>query len=95
MISQFQFFIPSQRGDTLIFKDYQGDVPRFTTDKFWRKIKCSKGDARPVFVSGCLLTARAGRTKTCHEVCVHITIRRLSQCTPSVSVADDADRSLS
>ena len=49
MISQF--FIMSPRGDTLIFKDYRGDVPRSTTDKFWREVKYAKGDAHPVFVS--------------------------------------------
>ena len=48
MISQF--FIVSPRGDTLIFKDYRGDVPRATCDTFWRKVKFCKGEAEPVFV---------------------------------------------
>ena len=49
MISQF--FIVSPRGDTLIFKDYRGDVSRHTSEKFWRHVKFSKGEAEPVFVS--------------------------------------------
>jgi hypothetical protein len=49
MISQF--FVVSPRGDTLIFKDYRGDVPRTTSEKFWRHVKFTKGDAEPVFVS--------------------------------------------
>lgn len=49
MISQF--FVVSPRGDTLIFKDYRGDVPRTTSEKFWRHVKFCKGDAEPVFVS--------------------------------------------
>ena len=49
MISQF--FIVSPRGDTLIFKDYRGDVPRVTSEVFWRKVKFSSGEAEPVFVS--------------------------------------------
>ena len=48
MISQF--FVISPRGDTLIFKDYRGDVPRTTSEKFWRHVKFSKGEAPPVFV---------------------------------------------
>jgi hypothetical protein len=48
MISQF--FIVSPRGDTLIFKDYRGDVPRTTSETFWRKVKFSQGEAPPVFV---------------------------------------------
>ena len=49
MISQF--FVVSPRGDTLIFKDYRGDVPRTTSEKFWRHVKFAKGEAEPVFVS--------------------------------------------
>jgi hypothetical protein len=49
MISQF--FVVSPRGDTLIFKDYRGDVSRNTSEKFWRHVKFSKGEAEPVFVS--------------------------------------------
>ena len=49
MISQF--FIVSPRGDTLILKDYRGDVSRNTSEKFWRHVKFSKGEAEPVFVS--------------------------------------------
>ena len=48
MISQF--FIVSPRGDTLINKDYRGDVPRTTSETFWRKVKFSQGEAPPVFV---------------------------------------------
>ena len=49
MISQF--FVVSPRGDTLIFKDYRGDVPRSTSEVFWRKVKFSTGETEPVFVS--------------------------------------------
>eukprot|EP01043_Picozoa_sp_COSAG02_P057196 COSAG02_NODE_6902_length_3297_cov_92.257067_4_plen_93_part_01 len=52
MISQF--FVVSPRGDTLIFKDYRGDVSRNTSEKFWRHVKFSKGAAEPVFVSQAL-----------------------------------------
>ena len=38
----------SPRGDTLIFKDYRGDVSRNTSEKFWRHVKFSKGEAEPV-----------------------------------------------
>jgi len=48
MISQF--FIMSARGDSLIFKDYRGDVPATTREKFWRKVKYTdEGHAPPVF----------------------------------------------
>ena len=60
MISQF--FVVSPRGDTLIFKDYRGDVSRNTSEKFWRHVKFSKGAAEPVFVSQALPAEWRGTT---------------------------------
>ncbi|XP_074263586.1 AP-4 complex subunit mu-like [Silene latifolia] len=51
MISQF--FVLSQRGDNIVFRDYRGDVPKGTTEVFFRKVKFWKQDgeeeAPPVF----------------------------------------------
>eukprot|EP00243_Klebsormidium_subtile_P003398 TRINITY_DN16787_c0_g1_i1.p1 TRINITY_DN16787_c0_g1~~TRINITY_DN16787_c0_g1_i1.p1 ORF type:complete len:445 (-),score=122.88 TRINITY_DN16787_c0_g1_i1:208-1542(-) len=50
MISQF--FVLSPRGDTIISRDYRGDVPRGTAEIFFRQVKFWKGgqeDAPPVF----------------------------------------------
>ncbi|KMT19719.1 hypothetical protein BVRB_1g007740 [Beta vulgaris subsp. vulgaris] len=51
MISQF--FVLSQRGDNIVFRDYRGDVPKGTTEIFFRKVKFWKEDgeeeAPPVF----------------------------------------------
>ncbi|XP_015576813.1 AP-4 complex subunit mu [Ricinus communis] len=51
MISQF--FVLSQRGDNIIFRDYRGELPKGSTEIFFRKVKFWKenegGDAPPVF----------------------------------------------
>ncbi|KAJ8445098.1 hypothetical protein Cgig2_029470 [Carnegiea gigantea] len=51
MISQF--FILSQRGDKIVFRDYRGDVPKGSTEIFFRKVKFWKEDgeeeAPPIF----------------------------------------------
>lgn len=51
MISQF--FVLSQRGDNIVFRDYRGDVPKGSTEIFFRKVKFWKEDgeeeAPPVF----------------------------------------------
>ncbi|KAI5353822.1 PREDICTED: AP-4 complex subunit [Prunus dulcis] len=51
MISQF--FILSQRGDSIVFRDYRGEVPKGSAEIFFRKVKFWKddgeGDAPPVF----------------------------------------------
>eukprot|EP00252_Welwitschia_mirabilis_P006017 TRINITY_DN1667_c0_g1_i1.p1 TRINITY_DN1667_c0_g1~~TRINITY_DN1667_c0_g1_i1.p1 ORF type:complete len:452 (+),score=101.26 TRINITY_DN1667_c0_g1_i1:151-1506(+) len=51
MISQF--FVLSQRGDNIVFRDYRGDVPKGSAEIFFRKVKFWKGDdgeeAPPVF----------------------------------------------
>ncbi|GFS44040.1 clathrin adaptor complexes medium subunit family protein [Actinidia rufa] len=52
MISQF--FVLSQRGDNIVFRDYRGDVPKGSAEIFFRKVKFWKEDgeeeAPPVFV---------------------------------------------
>ncbi|KAF6152837.1 hypothetical protein GIB67_025855 [Kingdonia uniflora] len=52
MISQF--FVMSQRGDNIVFRDYRGDVPKGSAEIFFRKVKFWKEDeeedAPPVFV---------------------------------------------
>ncbi len=48
MISQF--FILAPRGDTIVAKDYRGDVVRGTADIFFRKLKTWAKDAPPIFV---------------------------------------------
>lgn len=51
MISQF--FVLSLRGDNIVFRDYRGDVPKTSTEIFFRKAKFWKGEegeeAPPVF----------------------------------------------
>ncbi|KNA03787.1 hypothetical protein SOVF_205760 [Spinacia oleracea] len=51
MISQF--FVLSQRGDNIVFRDYRGDVQKGSTEIFFRKVKFWKEDgeeeAPPVF----------------------------------------------
>eukprot|EP00941_MAST-03F_sp_MAST-3F-sp1_P000854 g854.t1 len=44
-----QFYILSPRGDTLISREYRGDIARGTAEIFFRKVKFWKGDAPPVF----------------------------------------------
>ncbi|CAN8325788.1 unnamed protein product [Cochlearia groenlandica] len=51
MISQF--FVLSQRGDTIVFRDYRAEVPKGSTETFFRKVKFWKEDgnveAPPIF----------------------------------------------
>lgn len=52
MISQF--FVLSQRGDNIVFRDYRGEVPKGSAEIFFRKVKFWKGgdeaeEAPPVF----------------------------------------------
>ncbi|XP_015571597.1 AP-4 complex subunit mu isoform X1 [Ricinus communis] len=51
MISQF--FVLSQRGDNIVFRDYRGEVPKGSAEIFFRKVKFWKEDgqeeAPPVF----------------------------------------------
>eukprot|EP00455_Lapot_gusevi_P049590 TRINITY_DN705_c0_g1_i6.p1 TRINITY_DN705_c0_g1~~TRINITY_DN705_c0_g1_i6.p1 ORF type:complete len:468 (-),score=141.13 TRINITY_DN705_c0_g1_i6:134-1474(-) len=47
-----QFYVLSPRGDTIISRDFRGDVPKGTNEIFFRKVKFWKGkqqDAPPVF----------------------------------------------
>lgn len=47
-----QFYILSPRGDTIISRDYRGDVARGTPEIFFRKVKFwEHGDAPPVFLN--------------------------------------------
>eukprot|EP00002_Diphylleia_rotans_P006507 TRINITY_DN15868_c0_g1_i1.p1 TRINITY_DN15868_c0_g1~~TRINITY_DN15868_c0_g1_i1.p1 ORF type:complete len:439 (-),score=91.64 TRINITY_DN15868_c0_g1_i1:137-1453(-) len=47
MISQF--FVLTQRGDSIISRDFRGDIPREAVEIFFRKVKLWKGDAPPIF----------------------------------------------
>ncbi|CAG7898714.1 unnamed protein product [Brassica rapa] len=51
MISQF--FVLSQRGDNIVFRDYRAEVPKGSTETFFRKVKFWKEDgnaeAPPIF----------------------------------------------
>ena len=50
MISQF--FVLSPRGDSIIFRDFRGDIPKTTTEIFFRNVKFWNGkqqEAPPVF----------------------------------------------
>ncbi|KAJ7957789.1 AP-4 complex subunit mu [Quillaja saponaria] len=51
MISQF--FVLSQRGDNIVFRDYRGEIQKGSAEIFFRKVKFWKedgeGDAPPVF----------------------------------------------
>jgi AP-4 complex subunit mu-1 len=49
MISQF--YILSPRGDTIITRDFRGDIVKGTAEIFFRKVKFWKGDAPPIFNS--------------------------------------------
>ncbi|XP_066400378.1 AP-4 complex subunit mu-like [Miscanthus floridulus] len=55
MISQF--FVLSQRGDHIVFRDYRGEVPKGSAEIFFRKVKFWNDDeaeeAPPVFVRFC------------------------------------------
>lgn len=47
MISQF--YVLSLRGDTIITRDFRGDVVKGTAEIFFRKVKFWHGDAPPIF----------------------------------------------
>lgn len=47
MISQF--YVLSPRGDTIINRDFRGDIVKGTAEIFFRKVKFWSGDAPPVF----------------------------------------------
>jgi len=47
MISQF--YVLSLRGDTIITRDFKGDVVKGTAEIFFRKVKFWTGDAPPIF----------------------------------------------
>jgi len=47
MISQF--YVLSLRGDTIITRDFRGDVVKGTAEIFFRKVKFWLGDAPPIF----------------------------------------------
>ncbi|GAA0162420.1 membrane traffic protein [Lithospermum erythrorhizon] len=48
-----QFFVLSQRGDNIVFRDYRGDIPKGSAEIFFRKVKFWKQDgeeeAPPIF----------------------------------------------
>jgi len=47
-----QFFVLSARGDSILFRDYRGDLPKGTSEVFFRNVKFWNGkaqDAPPVF----------------------------------------------
>ena len=50
MSSISQLFVLSGRGDTIISKEFRGDIPKTTAETFFRKVKFWKGEAPPVFV---------------------------------------------
>lgn len=47
MISQF--YVLSPRGDTIINRDFRGDIVKGTAEIFYRNVKCWPGDPPPVF----------------------------------------------
>ncbi|CZT98857.1 hypothetical protein PFAG_03294 [Plasmodium falciparum Santa Lucia] len=44
-----QFYILSPRGDTIINRDFRGDIIKGSAEVFFRNVKLYKGDAPPVF----------------------------------------------
>ncbi|KAH7524127.1 hypothetical protein FEM48_Zijuj06G0086000 [Ziziphus jujuba var. spinosa] len=62
MISQF--FVLSQRGDNIVFRDYRGEVQKGSAEIFFRKVKFWKedgeGDAPPIFV-GHVINAKSSK----------------------------------
>ena len=44
-----QIYALSGRGDTILSKEFRGDVPKGTNETFFRKVKLFKGEAPPVF----------------------------------------------
>lgn len=45
-----QFFILSLRGDTIISRDYRGDIAKGSPEAFFRHVKTIKTDAHPIFL---------------------------------------------
>eukprot|EP00388_Colpodella_angusta_P003886 GDKJ01013351.1.p1 GENE.GDKJ01013351.1~~GDKJ01013351.1.p1 ORF type:complete len:472 (+),score=94.82 GDKJ01013351.1:41-1456(+) len=43
------FFVLSPRGDSIILRDFRGDLPKGTPDNFFRTVKFWTGDAPPAF----------------------------------------------
>eukprot|EP00931_Biecheleriopsis_adriatica_P007376 TRINITY_DN108666_c0_g1_i1.p1 TRINITY_DN108666_c0_g1~~TRINITY_DN108666_c0_g1_i1.p1 ORF type:complete len:445 (-),score=99.75 TRINITY_DN108666_c0_g1_i1:33-1367(-) len=72
MISQF--FVLSLRGDTIITRDFRGDVVKGTAEIFFRKVKLWQGEAPPIFsLDGVnyVFTKKNGMylvATTCHNV---------------------------
>ena len=52
-VAQFsQFFLLSPRGDSILFKDFRGELPKSTAEVFFRNVKFYGGkvqEAPPVF----------------------------------------------
>lgn len=44
-----QFFILSKRGDSIVLRDYRGDIIKNTPELFFRHVKSVKGDCQPFF----------------------------------------------
>ncbi|CRG96243.1 AP-4 complex subunit mu, putative [Plasmodium gallinaceum] len=44
-----QFYILSPRGDTIINRDFRGDITKSSAEVFFRNVKLYKGDAPPLF----------------------------------------------
>ena len=42
-------YILSQRGDTIIKRDFRGDIPTGTNEEFFRKVKKTKAEKPPMF----------------------------------------------
>jgi AP-4 complex subunit mu-1 len=63
------FFILSPRGDTIIAKDFRGDMPPGMAEAFFRKVKSwEKGDAPPVFALdgiNCMFVRKNGLLIAC------------------------------
>ena len=51
MISISQFYVLSQRGDTIITRDFRGDVAKGSAEIFFRKVSL-ESDPPPVFSIG-------------------------------------------
>lgn len=49
MPSVSEFYILSPRGDTIIQRQFRGDIPKGSAETFFRKVKFWKGDAPPIF----------------------------------------------
>ncbi|RLN35800.1 hypothetical protein C2845_PM03G13080 [Panicum miliaceum] len=76
MISQF--FVLSQRGDHIVFRDYRGEVPKGSAEIFFRKVKFWNDDeaeeAPPVFVRIYSLLLRSYSDCKFAEIVVSISV---------------------